>query len=720
MPQSNIKNRMMGVVHGRALIQPSTLDEKAREFDVVFLTEALVTRFGWEEDYDELLVCEPQAIRMDRAERGLPVLDCHRSDSVFHQVGRTVRVWIDDRKQLCARVRFSQRPEVEGLFRDIVDGIVKDISGGYEVYRYEREERPNGQRPIYRATDWMPTELSLAPVQADIHSEIRTGEPQHPVTISYTSNFTDMSKRTTMQYTVEGNPVKAGETITVNGATGVALTDGAPGDTITLTLVDEDGDPAPDDDPEGAARTDGDPDEDPQRTEDPDEDPDAATRQAAIEAANAAARQVAAESGIPAGEAGADSRARLDAILQSTRAAGLSDTFAITLFQNDKLSVVQCRQAIINHMARNSKNVHGSHGIEVGLDGDSKKRMAITNALLHRIAPRQFRLDPGAREYRNMTMMEIGKVMLAERGIRTAHMSKPEIASAFFKRSHSTSDFPELFGGIIDRLLRAQYDYVPEYWDKIARQTTVSDFRARGLYKAGVANGMKEIKEGGEIQYTNLEMSAETIQVATFGEGIRYTRQAFINDDLGVFETIPQAFVRHWSTLRGNIVWALLTANGKMSDGKSLFHADHKNLVSGALSETALAAAKTALMTQRDINGEIIRAQPRYLIVAPENEMMAKKLVTQTTPTKIEDVNVFAGAFDIIVEPRLSNSPDEWYLAADPNAVDSLYYAYLNGSEGLRVESTEEFRTDSMDYAVRGDFGAAAIDWRGIVKSSGK
>lgn len=72
------------------------------------------------------------------------------------------------------------------------------------------------------------------------------------------------------------------------------------------------------------------------------------------------------------------------------------------------------------------------------------------------------------------------------------------------------------------------------------------------------------------------------------------------------------------------------------------------------------------------------------------------------------------------MEPRLSSAPDEWYLAADPNAVDSLYYAYLNGSEGLRVESTEEFRTDSMDYAVRGDFGAAAIDWRGIVKSSGK
>ena len=160
-------------------------------------------------------------------------------------------------------------------------------------------------------------------------------------------------------------------------------------------------------------------------------------------------------------------------------------------------------------------------------------------------------------------------------------------------------------------------------------------------------------------------------------------------------------------------MWGLLTDNVKMSDGKGIFDATHGNLLTGAssaLSEESLAAAKTAMMKQKDIAGQIIRMVPRYLIVSPENEMMAKKLVTATTPVKFEDVNVFAGAFDVIVEPRLT----------DPYAVDSLYYAYLEGNEGLRVDSTEEFKTDSMDYAVRGDFGAAAIDYRGIVKAAGK
>ena len=142
----------MGVLYGRALVQPTTIDQEAREVDVVCATEKMVTRFSWDEDYDEMLVCEASAVRMDRANQGLPLLDCHNSYSVHSQVGRTVKVWINESRQLCARVRFSSRPEVAGLFQDVVDGIVKGISVGYEIYKFEREERPNGARPIYRAT----------------------------------------------------------------------------------------------------------------------------------------------------------------------------------------------------------------------------------------------------------------------------------------------------------------------------------------------------------------------------------------------------------------------------------------------------------------------------------------------------------------------------------------------------------------------------------------
>lgn len=707
----------MGVVYGRALIQPATLNTDLREVDVVFITETLVPRFGWTEDYDELLVCEQAAIRMDRANRGLPVLDCHRTDSVFNQIGRSVKVWIDDQKQLCARIRFSQRKEVAGLLQDIADGIVKDISGGYEIYKYEREERLNGQRPIYRAVDWMPTEISLAPVQADIKSEIR-GLPGHPVEIvtKRTINTNSMKKaRTTepgktMDYTVTDNPLKTGDIVTFDdGTKGVALSDGEVGDTITLAVTaDPDADPT-----EPTANTDTEPSADGGTASDANAAPDTANEPDADDDKDPDSNDAEAKAKA--------NRQRVASIQQMTRAAGLPDAYALTLVAS-AMTLDQCSRAIMRRMAQRNGGPHGTHAVNVGLDAGTKKRMAAENALLHRIYPKKFALDNGAREFRGMTLVEIGRELLAERGIHTRGMDRTEVANAFFKRSASTSDFPLLFEGVIHKMLRAQYEFAPEYWDKIARQTSVDDFRAKGLYSAGIVNGMKKIAEGAEIKYTQLKESRETIRVESFAEGIRFTRQAFINDDLGVFTIIPSAFVRHWNTTRGNLVWGLITDNVKMSDNKALFHSDHNNLIAGAataLNEASLAAAKTALSKQKDNAGELIRVLPRFLVVPPELEMMAKKLVTATTPAKSEDVNVFAGEFDVIVEPRLTD-PNAWYLLGDPYAMDSLYYAYLEGNEALRVDSSEEFKTDSMDYAVRGDFGAAAIDYRGIVKATGK
>lgn len=692
----------MGVMYSRALVQPATLDKEAREVDVVCATEQLVTRFSWEEDYDEMLVCEEQAIRMDRANQGLPLLDCHNSHSVHSQIGRSVRMWVDDKRQLCARVRFSSRPEVAGIFQDVVDGIIKGISVGYEVYKFEREERPDGARPIYRATDWMPIEISLAPVPADNDSTVRTNHPEHPVQITekQTSNTINMKKNRTadtektVEYTVADAPVKLGDIVTVDGVQGVALADGEIGDTITLKLIE----PEPQSDPEPDGRNES----DPQPDDDPDNNPDDPNHNDDDKRAAAAATM----------------RNRVAAIQQMTRAAGFPDSYALTLVGTN-MSVDQCSTAIMRQLSKRKQVVNGTHGVQVGLDAGTKKRMAAENALLHRIYPKKFALDSGAREFRGMSLVEMGRELLGERGISTRGMDRSEVAKEFFKRSASTSDFPLLFEGVIHKMLRAEYEFAPEFWDKIARQTSVDDFRAKGLYSAGIVNGMKKVAEGAEIKYTTLAESKETIRVESFAEGIRFTRQAFINDDLGVFSIIPSSFVRHWNTTRGNLVWGLITENVKMSDGKTLFHADHKNQVTGALSETSLAAAKTTLSKQTDVAGALIRVLPRFLVVPPELEMAAKKLVTATTPAKSEDVNVFAGEFDIIVEPRLTD-PDAWYLMADPYAVDHLYYAYLEGNEALRVDSSEEFKTDSMDYAVRGDFGAAAIDYRGIVKSTGK
>ena len=78
--------------YGRALFVPDTLNEETREIEVTFATETPVFRFGWDEDYNEVLVCDKSAMRMDRVNKGLPVMDTHNNYSLSSQIGRTTEV----------------------------------------------------------------------------------------------------------------------------------------------------------------------------------------------------------------------------------------------------------------------------------------------------------------------------------------------------------------------------------------------------------------------------------------------------------------------------------------------------------------------------------------------------------------------------------------------------------------------------------------------------
>lgn len=423
-------------------------------------------------------------------------------------------------------------------------------------------------------------------------------------------------------------------------------------------------------------------------------------------------------------EATTAERTRLNSILTSVRAAGLPDTYGIELYQSDK-TVEDCRQEIIIKAAdKQTQPPNSAHDARVGTEAIDKKRAAVEGIILHRVAPSNFKLEEDARAFRGMSLVEIAKDLLTERGVNVRGMDKMEVAKVVFgQRMHSTGDFPLLFEHVIDKMLRADYGFAPEFWHLIARQTTVNDFREKALYQVETDNGMTEIAEGGEIKYTTLKEGKQSIRVKSYAEGIQFTRQAFVNDDLGAFSIIPQRFVKDWSEKRGDLVWGLITDNVKMGDGKNLYSADHNNIITGAasaLSEAGLTAAMVKAKKQTGLNGKRrIRVEPKFLIVPAELEVQALKLVTAITASTTKDVNVFTNKFNVIVEPRLTN-PDEWYLLADPMAVDGLLYAYLDGNEALRVNTEDDFNTDSIKYGVRGEFGAAAIDYRGTVKANGK
>jgi hypothetical protein len=114
---------------------------------------------------------------------------------------------------------------------------------------------------------------------------------------------------------------------------------------------------------------------------------------------------------------------------------------------------------------------------------------------------------------------------------------------------------------------------------------------------------------------------------------------------------------------------------------------------------------------------EPMNLSPRYIVVSPDKETEAAKMLTAILATQASNVNVFQGSLEPIVEARLTGNT--WYLFADPATIDTIEYSYLEGEEGLFTEQRIGFEVDGIEIKGRVDFAAKAIDWRGIYKDPG-
>ncbi len=163
------------LLHTRAMFEPSTINVEERTVELVWTTGAQVNRESWSRgDYIEELSLQPGAVRLDRLNAGAPLLNSHSSYDLRDQIGVVLRAWLTESEGR-ALVKFSRRDDVEPIFQDVIDGIVRNVSVGYKTHRTERDE--TGVTPIERAVDWEPYELSLVPIPADAGSQVRSDEP---------------------------------------------------------------------------------------------------------------------------------------------------------------------------------------------------------------------------------------------------------------------------------------------------------------------------------------------------------------------------------------------------------------------------------------------------------------------------------------------------------------------------------------------------------------
>jgi len=77
-----------------------------------------------------------------------------------------------------AVVRFSKRAEADAEFQDVLDGIRTNVSVGYRIRKLQLEKEDEKEGPTYRAVDWVPLEISLVDVPADMSVGVGRSEQE--------------------------------------------------------------------------------------------------------------------------------------------------------------------------------------------------------------------------------------------------------------------------------------------------------------------------------------------------------------------------------------------------------------------------------------------------------------------------------------------------------------------------------------------------------------
>nr|WP_206742521.1 ClpP-like prohead protease/major capsid protein fusion protein [Atlantibacter hermannii] len=323
--------------------------------------------------------------------------------------------------------------------------------------------------------------------------------------------------------------------------------------------------------------------------------------------------------------------------------------------------------------------------------------------------------------YNGMTLREYARMSLTERGIGVASYNPMQMVG--FALTHSTSDFGNILLDVANKALLQGWEEAEETFELWTKKGSLSDFKTAHRVGMGGFPSLRQVREGAEYKYVTTGDKGETIALATYGEIFSITRQAIINDDLNQLTDVPTKMGRAAKATIGDLVYAVLIENPKLSDGKALFSTDHKNLSTGAIDVTSLDKARQLMRVQKE--GErSLNIRPAYVLVPTVLETLASQTI-KSASVKGADVNAgienpIRNFAEIISEPRLDDAdPAAWYLAARKGS-DTIEVAYLNGVDTPYIDQQEGFTTDGVATKVRIDAGVAPLDYRGLVKSSGK
>ena len=305
----------------------------------------------------------------------------------------------------------------------------------------------------------------------------------------------------------------------------------------------------------------------------------------------------------------------------------------------------------------------------------------------------------------------------------------------------NTSTMADLMVEYMNKRIIRMFQEYDRFWEPLCQIEDFNNLHDIHWIVVGGIGELDVVKEG--AAYTERSWTADT-QTAGWvkrGNYLGLTLEAIDKDDTRRLQQAPRALAQAaWYSV-GLDFTRIFTGNSGvgpvMRDSKALFHSDHGNLGTTALSLASWQATRLAMAKQKE-EGSGSRlgglTTPRYIMIPRDLEPAALTIFAseQTPGNANNDVNpdvepgttadarLQAARRRIIVNDFMEDAND-WVAMADPRIYPNIGLGYRFGRQPELFSVADPnsgllFSNDVLPIKVRFFYSLGPIDWRGVYK----
>lgn len=230
-------------------------------------------------------------------------------------------------------------------------------------------------------------------------------------------------------------------------------------------------------------------------------------------------------------------------------------------------------------------------------------------------------------------------------------------------------------------IFKSAFDSTPEWGPKVATQVPSST-------RSNTYGWMKKLgslrKWLGPRLIQNLSAHSYTLENEPYEMTVGVDRDDIKDDNLGVYNPLiadMAASARKWPD---QLLKTILQGgtSGLGFDGVPFFSNAHplnpagnqtNNFTGTALSDTNFGVVRAAMGSFTGADGEVLGVMPRLLIVPPQLEDTANRIVTAEYGAN-GSTNVQKGQASVLVVPELANQATTWYVADIARPIKPLIF----------------------------------------------